>query len=101
MHASSILQLRHGAYKDLIAVGYTCFFLASKNSEVQPISLNDVTRTLLRGHEISRETIIMKELQIRKSIGYENEVSTLFEFVMFFIKTWKVCCQNKMDRTYE
>ena len=47
-----IRQLRQGSYTDLIAVGYTCFFMASKNSEVSPISLNDITRTLLRGHNI-------------------------------------------------
>ena len=47
-----IRQLRQGSYTDLIAVGYTCFFIASKNQEVSPISLNDITRTLLRGHNI-------------------------------------------------
>ena len=96
-----IHQLRQGSYTDLIAVGYTCFFLASKNFEVAPISLSDVTRTLLRGHNITRLTILQKEIQIRKATNYENEVATLFEFLMYFIKVWKVACQTQLGKCFE
>jgi hypothetical protein len=76
----------------MVAVCYTSFFISSKNFEVSPISLKDVTRTLLAGHNIRTDTILTKEGQIRKAINYENEVSTMFEFIMFYIKSWKVAC---------
>ena len=87
-----IFQLRQGTFNDLIAAGYTGFFLASKNTEVQPISLNDMTRVLLADERIGTEEILTKEHAMRKSINYENEVATMFEFIMFFAKSWKIAC---------
>ena len=33
------------------------------------------------------------EKDIRHACGYENEVSTLFDFVLLYIKIWKLKCQ--------
>jgi hypothetical protein len=92
-------KIRQGSYQDLIAAGFTGFFLASKNTEVQPVSMNDMTRILLRGESIGSEEILSKEHAIRRSINYENEVATMFEFIMFYIKIWKVACQDKLMLT--
>lgn len=42
----------------------------------------------------TREQILQKELDIRKAVNYENEVSTHFEFVLLYIKIWKMGCQR-------
>ena len=96
LRPDELYQLRSGTYQDLIAAGFTGFFLASKNSEVQPISLNDMTRVLLQDQNISNEQILTKEHAIRRSINYENEVATMFEFVMFYAKSWKIACEDKL-----
>ena len=31
-------------------------------------------------------------MQIRKTVNYENEVATVFDFLMFYIKIWKIGC---------
>ena len=58
-----------------------------------------MTRILLRGESIGSEEILSKEHAIRRSINYENEVATMFEFIMFYIKIWKVACQDKLMLT--
>ena len=93
MDPGSVARIRQGSYQSLISFGYTSFFLASKNFEVSPISLNDLTKVLLRGQNITKNNIVSNEFEIRKAVDYSNEVSTLFEFVMFYIKIWKVTCQ--------
>lgn len=35
-----------------------------------------------------------KENAIRRAIQYENEVATPFEFVMYYVKIWKIACQD-------
>ena len=80
-----------------MAAGFTGFFLASKNTEVQPISLNDMTRVLLAEDNIDNKQILNKEHAIRMSINYENEVATMFEFIMFYAKSWKIACQEKLS----
>jgi hypothetical protein len=32
---------------------------------------------------------------MRTAIKYETEVSTLFDFVMYYIKIWKISCQDR------
>jgi len=72
---------------------FTSLFLSSKNTEVEPLSMGDVCKHLL-DDKFSKEQILAKENAIRKSIEYENEVATLFEFVMYYIKIWKIACQD-------
>ncbi len=75
--------------KELILTIYTCLFLQSKNFEVEPLSITDVTQHLLK-NMIDQKSVINKELEIRKLIGYENETATLFDFIMHFTKVWKI-----------
>lgn len=70
---------------------YTCLFLCSKNFEVEPLSLGDLCGYLLKD-KYTKEQILVKENSIRKSTEYENETATLFEFVMFYVKIWKIAC---------
>ena len=55
-----------------------------------------MTRVLLQDQNISNEQILTKEHAIRRSINYENEVATMFEFVMFYAKSWKIACEDKL-----
>ena len=74
-------------------VSHTALFISSKNSEVEPMSLNDLTHYLLK-NSCSPDRIIHKEMRIRHCINYENEVSTLFEFLLYYVKIWKLKCQH-------
>ena len=55
-----------------------------------------MTRVLLADESIGTDEILTKEHAMRKSIKYENEVATMFEFIMFFAKSWKIACQDKL-----
>ena len=76
--------------------GYTTLFIASKNSEVEPLSLSDIKNHFLQKN-YQRSQILQKELDIRQATNYENEVSTLFDFVMLYMKIWKMGCQYKIS----
>ena len=52
------------------------------------MSINDITQHLLL-KKITNRKILKKEFQIRRSINYEYEHSTLFDFLIFYIKIWK------------
>jgi hypothetical protein len=58
---------------------------------VEPLCLKDVRNHFLN-KSYSCSEIIQKERDIRKAIDYENEVSTLFDFVMLYMKIWKMAC---------
>jgi len=40
----------------------------------------------------------MKEIEIRTAIKYENESATLFDFVMYYIKVWKLMCEKEFAK---
>lgn len=81
---------------DCLLTGYTTLFIASKNSEVEPLSLSDIKNHFLQKN-YERSQILQKELDIRQATNYENEVSTLFDFVMLYMKIWKMGCQYKIS----
>ena len=81
--------------QDLLLTAHVSLFVASKNSEVEPLSLRDIRDHFLEGN-FTRADIIKREKQIRSHISYENEVSYLFDFTMLYAKVWKVACQNKL-----
>lgn len=57
-------------YQDCFLTGYTAFFIALKNSECYNyLRLSDVVSTLLCNH-FSRQEILQKEFDIRKSVNY-------------------------------
>ena len=76
-------------------IAFTSMFVASKNSEVEPLGIRDIKNVFLN-RQYKVEEILEKELMIRKATKYENEVTTLFDYVMLLIKIWKLCCQNKI-----
>ena len=55
--ARDLHALKQDAYKELVITGYTALFEASKNQEVEPLSMNDVAQYFLKGH-ISTELIL-------------------------------------------
>ena len=60
-------------------------FIASKNSDPSPFNLKDLRNYLLHKH-FSRQEIIAREKEIRLVVGYENDISYLFDFVMHYFK---------------
>ena len=80
--------MHQGSYFDMILTAYTCIFMSSKNSEVEPLSISDV-RSHLLNNEFTKDQFRTKEQEIRKHIDYQNEVSTTFEFLMYYVKIWK------------
>lgn len=88
-------DLQAKPHSDAFLTGFTSIFIASKNSEVEPISLSDVKNHLLQGN-YSRQQILLKENHIRKASNYENEVTTMFDYIMLYMKIWKVACQTKI-----
>lgn len=81
-------------FADCFLTGYTAFFIAMKNSEnFYYLRLSDITTKFLCNN-YSRKQILQKEFDIRKAVGYENETSTLFDFVLLLVKIWKISCQN-------
>jgi hypothetical protein len=45
--------------------------------------------------------MLEKELEIRKASNYKNENSTLFDFIMIYMKIWRSSCQLKIDNNKE
>lgn len=78
---------------DCCLTSYSSLFIASKNSEVEPLSLRDIRDHFLNGH-YDRPAIVKREYLIRQCVKYENEVPYLFDFVMLFMKLWKMSCQQ-------
>ena len=91
-----LYRLRQGSFNDLIMSGYTGLFLASKNFEVEPFSINDLTKYLLKEFNMNTQQILEKEFQLRKTVDYQNEVATLFDFIMFYSKMWKIKCEDSI-----
>lgn len=82
------------SYSDCYLTGFTAFLIAVKNSEFHHnLRLSGVKNRYL-GNNYSREQILQKEFDIRKASGYENEVSTIFDFLLFYVKMWKLGCQK-------
>lgn len=76
-------------YQNMLISGYTAIFMESKNFEVQPIGLSDITDYFLAKYKVSASTVVYTESQLRKYSGFENESSTLFDCLMWYIKAWK------------
>jgi len=83
--------------REIKMTSLTCLYIASKNSEVEPLCIGDIHKVLLRGEGWVAKNILDKEKQIRKSISYENEVTNLFENVLFFSKIWKMVTWSKIN----
>lgn len=74
--------------------------MTSKNFEVDPLGINDVAEYLLRNKN-KRESVRQKEHQIRTSLGYINESATMFEFLLFYMKIWKIACHERLQSSFQ
>ena len=83
---------------DLQLTGVTCFFIASKNLEVDPLDLRTCIKTLCF-NKYSKSHFLEKEADLRKSIGYENEAPTILDFIMLLLRLLKLQVQTQMDAT--
>lgn len=76
---------------------YTSLFIASKNQEVEPLSINDIAQHFLM-NEFANKKILKKEYLIRKALNYQNEISTLFDFILYYIKVWGLGCRKQFEK---
>jgi len=85
---------------ELILVAHTALFMSSKNQEVEPMSIKDLTEHLLKDYHFENKTnrVVLKEMRIRNAINHENEVSTLFDFLLYYVKIWKLKTQHFIQR---
>ena len=44
-----LLILKADAYKEIVVTGYTALYQASKNQEVVPLTINDISTHFLKG----------------------------------------------------
>lgn len=63
--------------------------MQSKNLEVQPIGLSDLTEYFLSKYQVTAETLIGAETHLRLANDHENESATLFDLLMWYVKAWK------------
>lgn len=83
------------SWRDILITIYTSLYIASKNQEVEPLGLKDIVDHLLKDLGIKKELILHREKELRDKTEFENEVSTYFDFLLFYIKVWKVTCNEK------
>lgn len=85
---ASELELGEMPVKDLQLTAVTSLFIASKNIDVEPISLNTCAKTLCF-NKYPKHQFLKKERDIRLSISYEIEAPTILEFLMFYMRLVK------------
>jgi hypothetical protein len=64
------------------------------------MSIRDLTEHLLKDYSFDKKSnkVIQKEMRIRNAINHENEVSTLFDFLLYYVKIWKLKTQHSILR---
>ena len=67
--------------------------MASKNQDVEALSIQDIQYPLTR-FQIKNKDIIEIEYILRQKCDLELESATLFDFVMYYIKLWKFELQD-------
>ena len=75
---------------------FTSLLIQSKNQEVESLSVSDIKDYCISDLNLNTNQLIDAEYNLRLAIGHENECSTLFDFVMFYIRLLKLECQNSM-----
>lgn len=96
----NLLALTRDAEQEVLIAGMTALLQASKNQEVEPLSLSDVCDFFLHKHfhlVVPKSRLLDKEIEMRRAIEYQTEVTTLFDYVMYFIKIWKINCQDRLQ----
>ena len=67
---------------------------------MDPICIRDIAEFFL-GNKNKKEAVRKKELMIRTSLGYVNESATMFEFLMLYIKIWKIACYDRVIEKHQ
>jgi hypothetical protein len=98
LSASEAKEVVRNTWNDTVISMYTAFLMASKNMEVEPLGLSDLTDHLLKDLRPAPGVILNKEHYLRTSVGYEYESSTLFDVLVFFVRVWKVKCSHSFHR---
>ena len=62
---------------------------------MDPLTIRDIAYYFLKNKN-KIEEIRKKEHMIRTSVGYINESATMFEFLMLYIKIWKIACYERL-----
>ena len=81
---------------DLQLTAVTALFIASKNLEVDPISL-EACVTELCFKKYSPAAFLKKESQIRLATNYENEAPLIIDFVMLYLRLLRKVLQGCLD----
>lgn len=63
---------------------------------MESLSVSDIKDYCISDLNLNTNQLIDAEYNLRLAIGHENECSTLFDFVMFYIRLLKLECQNSM-----
>jgi hypothetical protein len=71
---------------------FTSLLIQSKNQEVESLSISDIKDYCIQDLNLNKDQITEAEYVLRKAIGHENECTTLFDFVMFYIRLLKLEC---------
>ena len=79
----------------MVITAHVSLFTQSKNFEVNPIGISDMTDYFLDKYATTKETVITIENKLRKSVNYENESATMFDFILWYVKVWKFSCEHE------
>jgi len=82
----------------MILAGHTALFMQSKNLEVDPLSMSDITDYFLKKYNATSKDILGMEKNIRNACQEENESATIFDFLLWYIKVWKLTCQEHFEK---
>ena len=67
MNDSLLDWYEHNKYTSLVITGHTALFMQSKNLEVDPLSVPDMTDYFLKKYEPGHKDIVTKEIEIQKA----------------------------------
>lgn len=95
-HTNLGLIKNQDAKANMKLAAFTSLLIQSKNQEVESLSVSDIKDYCISDLNLNTTQLIDAEYNLRLAIGHENECSTLFDFVMFYIRLLKLECQNSM-----
>lgn len=86
----SKLEEHHQAqYVKMLSVGYTAMFIESKNFEVNPLNIQDLTGYFLQKYNVTPDYIVKQECRLRSASNHEFESATYFCLLMWLMRAWK------------
>lgn len=79
--------------RDLQLTAVTSLFTASKNIDIEPLTLNTCAKTLCF-NKYPKHAFLRKERDLRLATKYEIEAPTVLEILMFYIRLVKYECTS-------